>query len=160
MNLHINVIRGSCTRGYFQQRGWEDVKHAKRLCIYMQIRILYCHLNVNLAEINLFINSLNVLWHVHIDHAAADILSTRLCCVVGSEIASCGFPNYGVFVWHSKRWSIKTALKSEHALSVCTVRLDNTGKKKLLCCKSSSLWLLLRSPVVLLRLLQSLIKWF
>lgn len=34
MNLHINVIRGCCVLGYFQQRGWEDVKHAKPLCIY------------------------------------------------------------------------------------------------------------------------------
>lgn len=34
MNLHINVIRGCCEHGYFQQRGWEDVKHAKPLCMY------------------------------------------------------------------------------------------------------------------------------
>lgn len=46
---------------------------ACKVSLHMQIRLLYCHLIVNLAEINLFINSLNVLWHVHIDHAAADI---------------------------------------------------------------------------------------
>lgn len=68
MNLHINVIRGCCVLGYFQQRGWEDVKHAKPLCIYAN-RAPSSNLNINLAEINLFTSSLlrgqRVFLHMH-----------------------------------------------------------------------------------------------
>lgn len=56
MNLHINVIRGCCVHGYFQQRGWEDVKHAKPLCIYANWAP-FSNLNMNLAEMNLFTSS-------------------------------------------------------------------------------------------------------
>lgn len=54
MNLHINVIRGCCVHGYFQQRGWEDVKHAKPLCIYANWAP-FSNLNTNLAETNSFL---------------------------------------------------------------------------------------------------------
>lgn len=55
MNLHINVIRGSCTRGYFQQEGLRGCQACKVSLHICKSGLLICHLNVNLTEINLFI---------------------------------------------------------------------------------------------------------
>lgn len=118
MNLHINVIRGCCVLGYFQQRGWEDVKHAKPLCIYAN-RAPFSNLNMNLAEMNLFTRSLprnqRVSLHMQTSCTAAYISHVRLCCAVGWDLRivgahwdmwNNGFPVnllfYSVLLWHSK----------------------------------------------------------
>lgn len=118
MNLHINVIRGCCVHGYFQQRGWEDVKHAKPLCIYANWAP-FSNLNMNLAEMNLFTSSLlrdpTVFLHVHTSCTAAYTSSVHLCCAAGWDLRlmgaswdmrNCGFPMIWLFEnvlsWHSK----------------------------------------------------------
>ncbi len=121
MNLHINVIRGCCVHGYFQQRGWEDVKHAKPLCIYANWAP-FSNLNMNLAEMNLFTGSLLrdqsvffFFWHVYANCTAACMSSMYLCCAPGWDLRfmgatwdmwNCGFPMILLFnhvlSWHSK----------------------------------------------------------
>lgn len=92
MNLHINVIRGCCVHGYFQQRGCEDVKHAKPLCIYANWAS-FPNVNMNLAEMNLFTSS-------HLRHPRV-VLRMRKKCAAAClhiehtawwDIWGCGFP--------------------------------------------------------------------
>ena len=112
MNLHINVIRGGCVHGYFQQRGWEDVKHAKPLCIYANWAP-FSYLNMNLAQMKLFTGSLVFCFvslfcfffsHRHIKCAAACLHIIARLHPGKREI--CGFPVIllfvPVFMWHSK----------------------------------------------------------
>lgn len=71
--------------GYFQQRGWEDVKHAKPLCIYANWAP-FSNLNMNLAEMNLFTSSFFTkvsFLHMHTNCTAASISRIRLCCAAG-----------------------------------------------------------------------------
>lgn len=102
MNLHINVIRGCCVHGYFQQRGWEDVKHAKPFCIYANWAP-FSNLNMNLAEMNLFTSSLlrdqSAFLHMHTNCTAAYMPSAHLCSCswVRSEIIGCK-------LGHEKLW--------------------------------------------------------
>lgn len=138
MNLHINVIRGCCVHGYFQQRGWEDVKHAKPLCIYANWAP-FSNLNMNLAEMNLFTGSLlrnqSVFLHMHTNCTAAYISSIHLCCAAGWDqrfmgalwdMWNCGFPMIllfdTVFSWHSKYCSYFRQPSSEasRAYEFCT----------------------------------------
>lgn len=119
MNLHINVIRGCCVHGYFQQRGWEDVKHAKPLCIYANWAP-FSNLNMNLAEMNLFTSSLlRCLFFFFCTCTPTALLLTlssiHLCCAAGWDLRltgalwdmwKCGFPMISLFhsvlSWHSK----------------------------------------------------------
>lgn len=81
--------------GYFQQRGCEDVKHAKPLCIYANWAS-FPNLNMNLAEMNLFTSSHlrhpRVVLHMrkkctaaclHIEH------TFLLCSTVRSKMNGC-----------------------------------------------------------------------
>lgn len=96
MNLHINVIRGCFVLGYFQQRGWEDVKHAKPLCIYAN-RAPFSNLNMNLAEIKLFTSAplryqcvFFFFAHAHKLHSCWHIKHTFMpCSRVRAEINGC-----------------------------------------------------------------------
>lgn len=65
MNLHINVIRGSCMRGYFQQEGLRGCQACKVSLHVCKSGLLLCHLNVDLTEMNLFIRLTKCLRHVH-----------------------------------------------------------------------------------------------
>ena len=151
MNLHINVIRGCCVHGYFQQRGWEDVKHAKPLCIYANWAP-FSNLNMNLSEMNLFTSSLFKVSFCTCTQTALLLTYQAFmpCSWVRFEITAlwdmwnCGFPMIfpfdTVLSWHSKYCSLFRQRGSEASRAYdfstdANVSL-NPMPKRLLCHKS------------------------
>lgn len=141
MNLHINVIRGGCVHGYFQQRGWEDVKHAKPLCIYANWAP-FSSLNMNLAQVKLFSSSLVFCFvslffsHMHKKCTTACLhiiawLHPETCESVDSQwfcyliMCSCDTANIAVMSGSA------AGRRAEHMISVCKYQIQKYMPKRL-----------------------------
>lgn len=133
--------------GYFQQRGWEDVKHAKPLCIYANWAP-FSNLNMNLAEMNLFTSSLLrgpkclfCLFYAHAHKLHRCLHGTHFCGAAGwdrrymgarRDMWKCGYPTIffsfffffllfdDVFPWHSKYCQAAKLTQASRAYNFCT----------------------------------------
>lgn len=166
MNLHINVIRGCCVLGYFQQRGWEDVKHAKPLCRYanwlhfsiwiptllkwtcLPVLCLFFFLNQGpkwaCVCVCVFLSRPpgRTAACLHISSVRCGINGLRMLSASDSPVIL-AFDT--VFLWHSKYRGTsgsQAGRRARHTASLCKYQIPKHMPKRLACHKSRGLIML------------------